>query len=526
MQLDNEIGAQNASLGGLINVGLMLSSAHRLSLISLYTHTGESTSSQVTGKEENENTVNRLRFRFLERALSFTQLLGEDSFAGGKLLLSWQGNIAYAAQKEPDTRDLLRVRDTEGTYRVSTGPGSADRLYGDLGEVTGGGSMDVTIPFRPVRFKVGGSAMVASRESRVRKMHFEVDPSLAAMSSEQIFAEPNFHRGGVVLDELTSPLDAFDADRGIFAGYGMFDLLSLDPVRVIGGVRYEVSKLDLTLGNAVGSTPEQIQRLSRTDKKPLPALNLVYAVTARSNLRGAYSMTVARPHLRELSEQQYVDYVRRRVVSGNSKLEETSIQNGDLRWEMFLENGELLAASVFYKHFKKPIERTIVISGSGLNLNFRNSDSARAYGLELEARITGARFAPSLTPLYLGANLSLVDSRIKGEMVDRPLQGQSPYAANAELGFRRNKTQVALLYNLFGPRVSEVALQMGDTDVVEKPVHRLDVSWSQGLGRGLTLKLSATNLLNQRTVFSQNDVEILAYRQGVMGLATLEWSYE
>ena len=523
MQLDNEIGAQNASLGALANVGLMLSSAHRLSLISLYTHTGENTATVTTGKEENENIVNRLRFRFLERALSFTQLLGEDSFGGGKVLLAWQGNIAYVSQKEPDTRDLLRVRDNTGTYQTSSGAGTSDRLYGDLGEITGGGSLDLTIPFHPVRFKLGGSAMVASRESRVRKFHFEVDSSLATLPSEQIFAESNFHRGGVVLDELTRPLDAFDADRGIFAGYAMADLLSLDPLRLIGGVRYEVSQLDLTLGNSVGSTPENLQHLSRTDKKPLPALNVVYALTARSNLRAAYSITVARPHLRELSEQQYVDYVRRRVLSGNSKLEETSIQNADLRWEMFFDSGELLAASLFYKHFDKPIERTIATTG---NLNFRNADSARSLGLELEARLTGARFSPALSPLYLGANLALVNSRIKAPMVDRPLQGQSPYSANAELGFRKGKTQVALLYNLFGPRVSEVALQQGNTDVLEEPVHRLDISWSQGLGRGLTLKLSATNLLDQRTVFSQNDVEILAYKQGVSGLATLEWSYE
>jgi outer membrane receptor protein involved in Fe transport len=306
----------------------------------------------------------------------------------------------------------------------------------------------------------------------------------------------------------------------------MADLLALDPFRVIGGLRYEVAELDMTLGNALGANPDQIQRPSRTDRKPLPAVNAVYALSNRANLRAAYSITLARPHLRELSEQLFVDYVRRRVVSGNRDLQETSIQNGDLRWEMFLEGGELIAASVFYKHFNKPIERVQVIAGSSLNVNFRNSDSAQSYGLELEARITGARFSPRLSPIYLGTNFSLVQSRITTGEIKRPLQGQSPYAANAELGFRKGKTQLAVLYNLFGPRISETAVQQGDTDIVEEPVHRLDLTWSQGLGRGFSLKLSATNLLNQRTVFTQNDVEILAYRMGVTGLATLEWSYE
>ncbi|HXU81435.1 MAG TPA: TonB-dependent receptor [Polyangia bacterium] len=525
MQLDGDIGTNSVALGTLANVGLMLSSAHRLSLIGLYTHTADKSAAVVTGKEANENIINRQRFRFLERAMAFSQLLGEHSFGGGRLLLAWQGNIAHVAQDEPDTRDLYRVQETDGVYRVGRGTGTAERVYGELGELTGGGGFDVTIPFSAVRFKLGGSALLASRQSRVRRFHFEVGDRLRGLSSEEIFLPQNIGHG-VTLDEQTYKEDGFDADRGIYAGYLMADLLRLDPVRVIAGARYEVATLDLELNQSLGVAPDQMTKLSRTDKKPLPALNVVYALGTRSNLRGAYSITVARPHLRELSVAPFFDYVRRRVISGKADLKETTIHNGDLRWEMFLENGEVLAASAFYKHFLDPIERTIVISGDGQNLSFRNADSARSYGLELESRITGGRFSPKLSALYLGGNFTLVRSRILGEGVERPLQGQSPYAANAELGFRRNNTQVALLYNVFGPRVSEVAVLMGETDVIERPVHRLDLAWSQKLGRGFSLKLTATNLLNQRTVFVQNDVEILAYKLGVTGSATLEWSYE
>jgi outer membrane receptor protein involved in Fe transport len=331
---------------------------------------------------------------------------------------------------------------------------------------------------------------------------------------------------------VTNAFDAFDAQRGIFAGYLMADLLRLDPVRVIGGARYEVATVDLTLGNSLGVTDAMIERVHRNDGAILPAVNVVYALGSRSNLRGAYSITVARPHLRELSRAPFFDYVRRRVVSGNPELAQTSIHNGDLRYELFLDGGELFAASAFYKYFQQPIERTVTPAGDGFNLNFVNADSARSYGLELEARLTGARFSRKLSPFYLGANLSLIQSRIRGEMVERPLQGQSPYTANAELGFRRARTTVSVLYNVFGPRISEVG-KAGNGDVFEEPVHRLDATWSQGLGRQWTLKLSATNLLNQRTAFTQGDtvsslprVEIFAYRLGVSGLATLEWSYE
>jgi hypothetical protein len=525
LQLDADTGTQAVSLGALGNVGVMLSSAHRLSLIGLYTHTADKSASRVTGTDYDGATILRDRYRFLQRELVFTQLLGEHSFAGGKTLLSWQGNIAHVSQDEPDTRDLLQSLQLDNLYHQGTGAGTAERMYAELGELTGGGGFDMTIPFQPIRFKLGGSALVASRRSRVRRFHFEVSKALETAPREQIFAPSNVGNS-VLFNEVTLPEDGFDADRGVFAGYLMADLLRLEPVRIIGGLRYEVATLDLDLNRSLGVAPEMQKTISRTDQKPLPAMNLVYALNTRSNLRGAYSMTLARPHLRELSAAAFFDYVRRRAISGNPNLRETTIHNGDLRYEMFLEGGELLAASAFYKYFKDPIERTFESAGSGENLSFQNSSSAQSFGLELEARLTGATFSPKLSSFYVGGNFTYVYSRILAEGVKRPLQGQSPYAANAELGFRRDRTQVAVLYNVFGPRVSEVAVFKGDTDTVEQPVHRLDATWSQKLFRGFALKVSVTNLLNQRTVFERNDVEIQAYRMGVTGSAALEWSYE
>jgi len=119
-----------------------------------------------------------------------------------------------------------------------------------------------------------------------------------------------------------------------------------------------VATTDLTLGNSLGTNPAAIQSFSRRDRAVMPAVNAVLAVSERSNLRAAYGGTVARPHLRELSPTQFFDYVRGRVISGNPQLAQTYIHNFDLRWETFLSGGEVLAASAFYKYFRRPIERT------------------------------------------------------------------------------------------------------------------------------------------------------------------------
>jgi outer membrane receptor protein involved in Fe transport len=256
----------------------------------------------------------------------------------------------------------------------------------------------------------------------------------------------------------------------------------------------------------------------------MPTANVVYALSDRSNLRAVWSTTVARPSFREISPAAYVDYVRSLIFGGNPDLEETTIQNADLRWEMFPGPTEVLSASGFYKHFDSPIEQYV----DGQNINFHNEDSAQLFGLEVEARLGLGRFDEALAPFSAAANFSLIHSSVElANGSTRAIQGQSPYVVNVALGYDAEKTgtQADLLYNVFGRRI-EATGSAGTSDVYEEPFHRLDLTVSQKLPRQLRLKLSAINLLNQRAVQRQNDVEILAYRVGVGVIGTLEFSLE
>jgi hypothetical protein len=165
------------------------------------------------------------------------------------------------------------------------------------------------------------------------------------------------------------------------------------------------------------------------------------------------------------------------------------------------------------------------MQGSGDIVSFKNAESSYSLGLELEARLTGSTFTPKLEPFYMGANVSLIRSRVRDPGIERPLQGQSPYVVNTELGWRRWSSQISVLYNVFGERIEEVGLG-GYGNVLEQPFHRVDVVWNQRLGRGFNLKAASTNLLNRRIVFEQNGVEILAFKPGVSFSVSLEWSLE
>lgn len=522
LQLDEELGIRRANLSGLLATSVPLAEGHQVNALVLYTHSGESTASQVTGTDNSTSLIERTRLRFVERQLTFGQLVGKDNLARERIQLDWQGNVALVSQDEPDTRDLLRTMTPDGLV-IDSGSGSSERLYSELSELTGGAGFGLTFRLgRLSSVQTGGALHASSRDYQTRRFHFDLSSALARMSPQEAL-DPTNAGQGLSLRETTVPTDGYTASRLVSSAYAMADLAVGPKLRLVGGLRVEHSALEVGLSSKLfmaAATPAT----ERSDTALLPSLNAVYSVTGASNVRAALSSTVARANFREIAPALYYDYVRRRAVGGNANLEETRIDNADLRWETYLDQTTgILAASLFAKRFTRPIEQVLEAAGDGQNVSFLNADAAQSYGLELEARLSLRRLSPALAPLSVAGNLSLIRSSIDvGGGKERALQGQSPYVLNLGIGYEPTTgTRVDLLYNSFGRRIEEVGTG-GAGDVYEEPFHRLDLTVSQDLGRELTLKLSGANLLNQRSVRTQNDVEIFSYSVGVTGTASLE----
>jgi hypothetical protein len=525
LQLDDQQGIEQANLGAVAGAGWTPASGHKLDLLTLYAHTADITSSEVIGTENNSSVVDRTRLQFLQRELLFTQLVGDDRLAD-RLILEWQANVAQVAQHEPDTRDLLRTQ-TDNGLAISTGATSAERLFGELTDTALGGAVAMRVPLDAVKLEAGASIQRSARDYQARRFHFDLTSDTVFLSPDEAFA-PDNAGARMSMFEATQPSDGYAATRTIGGIYAMADVNPTSRLRLVGGARVELSNLEVGLESRIDQGVSAMPRTAHDDRDILPSLNAVYAVTPSTNLRAAYSMTVARPNFREIAPAIFFDYVRRRVLGGNPGLVETHIDNGDLRWETFLGDSELIAASVFAKHFDKPIERTVEIAGDGDNIGFANATSANSYGAELEARLSLGRLAGALAAFSVGGNLSVIRSRIQiGGGASRPLQSQSPYVANLALGYESasHGTRVDLAYNAFGRRIQEVGTG-GAGDIYEEPFHRLDVTISQPLPRNLRLKLAASNLLDQRAVITQDGVETFAYPVGVTVLGSVEYSLE
>ncbi|WP_223757177.1 TonB-dependent receptor [Myxococcus sp. RHSTA-1-4] len=530
---ESVMGAEIASLGGLLSAGYQPHRDMELSVFSLFTRTGESRARVTTGQDQSNETFRNTSSEYLARMLTFNQVRGFHRLSGvlNDMELDWQANLSYVQRDDPDTRSLTYELTSQSEYRFRQDPGGL-RWYSTLGETSYGASVNATFPLSTVRLRVGAMAQQADRSLDMRRFRFRYTSGNLGVvfeGPEDIFASGNIGNG-IGLEENTNAEDAYEATQGIYAGYVNADISTLDPLRIVAGVRYEASVQKLETGSPYANNPYQATNTDRTYSDVLPALNLIYALTPAVNLRTGYSYTLARPTFRELAPILYYDFVRRRSVSGKPGLSETRIHNLDARAEWFPGESEVLAASVFYKRFQNPIER-IIVTPAQRDVSFENSQGATSYGVELEARTTLGRITPALSNVRAGFNLTLTQSEIELQegglqtSQTRPLQGQSPYVVNVNLGWLRAQsgTELSLLYNVFGRRISDVGIS-GVPDVYEQPFHRVDLALSQDLGRGMHLKLTGTNLLNRFVVLKQGDLEVLKYRPGAAFSASLGWS--
>jgi len=258
-------------------------------------------------------------------------------------------------------------------------------------------------------------------------------------------------------------------------------------------------------------------RIRNNERTVLPSANLTWLLNSVSNLRFAASQTVNRPELRELAPFSYFDYNTQTSLRGNEELKQSSIQNYDVRYEIYPRSSELIAVSVFYKRLQNAIEQ-VIVSGVALNAErtFSNADQATNYGFEVEARKSLDFISEGLKNTMLSANYTRVKSTVDVKTTEstlaregKPLQGQSAYSINLGLSSSIPKvmTNVGLFYNRLGSRIVEVATNFED-DILEDARNVLDLTVTQPLFKGrYELKFSIRNILNEDQIFTQaNDI--------------------
>ncbi|CAM2005209.1 TonB-dependent receptor [Acanthopleuribacter pedis] len=533
-EFDSEQGKDKVNWGALLT-GNYVFGNHEIGTTVVYTQGGESTSEYYLGQwpeqfsSENAFLESRL-LKYTERNLASFQLRGEHAFPdAGELLVKWTGAVSSTELDEPDTRIFTSnfSRQTiNGEERVlhSITPSIYNRptrYFRGLTEDGTNFNVDVTKPvelWNGRRAKISAGLAYDKKERDFNELRYEYFSSSSIRyegDPNAFFAPENVgiigfdeQRGRYIFGNVIQLSDNprggdYTGDQEITAYYLMGELPLTEKLRIITGLRYESTDMEVSNGTTVGGLDEN---------DALPSFHVIYKLTPDQNFRFSYGRTLARPNFREKAPYSSFDFIADGIYAGNPDLERTLIDNFDFRWEKFLSGGELLAASAFYKEFENPIERAynLRFASEFGEVTYLNVGEATVYGIELEAR-KGITPNDAINRFSVGGNITLIESivdippeeleflRLRDPDADdtRTLQGQSPYLINLSLNYDNIDTETAasLFYNVFGERLDQVGIG-GAPDAKEQPRGLLDFIFSQSLGRGLKLKFSAKNLLD------------------------------
>ncbi len=513
-------GTQKAQLGAIGNVSYQFRPTQRISFENFYTHSGRDEGRTFQGNNlDNAREYQNYRLQFIEEGLMSNAVGGEHFFGGlGNSRIDWRVNSARATRDEPDLRETLYERllgsaaSVPFTYADESQSGF--RMFNELKDKTLDAALNWSVTTaaggRPTQYKFGLNYIDRTRDFRSRRFHFIPITTQKAdagnllfnplLQPEELFATNNIGTA-FRFNEETRPVDAYAGDLQTAAGYGMVDIALSTRTRLIGGARVERFDQTVTTQDPFGLFARQVQAVNK-NTDIFPAINLVQAVSAQSNIRLSYSTTVNRPEFRELAEFEFTDVIGNRAVRGNPNLNRALIQNVDGRWEMFTGGRSVLAASLFYKHFDKPIERVVIAAANPI-VTFQNSDHARNYGLELEA---GHQLTKNF---FVNANYTFVDSKITllaeqqtvQTSLERPLAGQSKNLFNVTTEFAAGGFSTRLLFNYFGDRISDVGANQAP-DIIEEGRGALDLVFAQRI-RGLGIRLTLENLTDSDYLFTQ-----------------------
>jgi outer membrane receptor protein involved in Fe transport len=539
-RFDGETGSQSVLWGGLANFSTVFGTHTRLFSNNTFNRTADNEARSERGSFESDGVNVRIdRNQYVERSVRSNQI-GAEHQLGGRHRIDWYLTSSEVTRDEPDRSEFISVidEDTPGaeTLRwLSTGSGGAVRTYGTLNESSREARANYQLSFgggaRTHAVKFGGLVRATDRDAATHAFSLSAPRATQAeraLPPEQIFDGRFNDRANFWEFVALSQGGSYDAEDRLAAGYAMVELGLTDRIRFIGGARYEADDLTLNARSTLG-TPVHVTN-TWTDVLPAAAINL--RITDYQTLRVSVSGTLARPEYRELSPVASRDVLNADDVQGNPDLERTRILNGDVRWEWYPTDGEVLSIGVFAKEFDQPIERAYRAGNSAnRTIVFVNADGATNYGIELELRKGLGFLSRVLEPLTAFSNLTLMRSEIRlGDQqfaatnADRRMVGQAPYVLNAGLTYTSSSgsTSATVLLNRTGERI-DAAGDQPLPDIVLKPRNLLDLSLRFPVFGSVSGRLDARNLLDAPYEAVQGTVVREYYRQGRVVQAGLQW---
>lgn len=416
---------------------------------------------------------------------------------------------------EPDRRENYLSRMTDGTY-ILTGSNRQKRFFSTLKENDINAKAVFTYGLRD-RFGSGKSSIKFGYTGRYVNDNFEaVEYNFTAVPGtismdplwlDDYYNDANLKAG--LFGMTTGEKNSYEVTKFIHSGFveGTWQLFTHVTSNI--GLRMDVA--DLKVSHHV----QHVQPGEESIRKNyfLPSLNLKYDLNHKNSLRMGASKSYTLPQSKEISPYQYVNISF--SSQGNPNIKPSDNYNVDLKWDYYMNPGELLTLTGFYKYIVNPIGRVDQGNSAGLLTYDNISDHAVVSGLEFEIRKNlFNRFNTQLEKmnrLSVGLNASYIYTNLTLDMLNTEprsssLEGASPFLANLDFSYTHTKKEksfvASIIFNYFSHRIHTVGAK-GFKDIIEEGLPSLDFASSYSLNNHLSLKLKAKNLLNASYRFSR-----------------------
>lgn len=515
-----------------LNILNLNDTSHETS-VKTYSITGDSVQSRrKTQIDWIERTLNRKQLSGLHRIITNDDLNLEDTKSHG-LFIDWKIQHSSAERYAPDSKEYTYLlRST--VYEFNTDTTGNRRNFSFLDDNTDEVNVDAWFKTDSVKIKVGALRKQRNRGSDVYRFHFKDNDVNAknydlTKNYDTIFEQ--FKKSDTFqFLSITDNADSYYGRQTIDSQY-IWTEWQIDNQWEIGaGIRAERNQIEV--GTFYYYSPDDIASLSGIKTfNQLPAVNVNYNISEKFKVRTSLSLTLARPDFRELSTAPYIDEDSGYETVGNPSLKTTLIQNIDHRYEYFWRDDEYLSVGVFRKDFSNPIESQFEPSPN-LRKTFGNSKSAFSQGVELEQRFNLRYLSRDLRRLYVSYNLSSIDSQVdlSNDVLglqtakQRPLQGQSPYIINWQVGYENPnvKWNGNLIFNMIGRRITEVGTQKRP-DIYEEAQPQVDFTSNYRIAKNSLLSLRGRNVLNPKVIFTQGGEVVRQEKKG--DAYSVNWSY-
>ncbi|OUS01382.1 TonB-dependent receptor [Flavobacteriales bacterium 33_180_T64] len=465
---------------------------------------------------------------YTERSITNLLLTGKHRLSNNEnaFNLEWKLSPTFSKVMDKAHRITPFQQSGEGDFFISPSASTYPiQLWRNLIEENWAGKIDlnktVELFGRPAKLKFGGAYTYKFRDFSIDDYTFNIqgDDSFIAngnannlLVSENIWNPTSDSGTYLVFGDQFNPNDAYEGEQTIGATYFSAEFNVSEKLKSVLGIRTEYFQSFYTGQN----NTTQFDRERILDELDIfPSANLIYAATNNSNIRVSYSRTTARPSFKEASVAQIFDPITNRLFIGNINLAPTYVNNFDLRFERFGDNGQMFAISGFYKDFKDPIEQAFFLQAP-TQLTVGNLGNAKVYGAELEFRQRLGFITEGLNNLKFNANVSVIKSELTmseaeftsrqlaardGESIDkeRELQGQAPYLINIGLDYNNKDLglQTGLFYNVQGETLEVVGIGLVP-DVFTQPFSSLNFTLNKAFGekKNSSIDLKVSNILN------------------------------